>query len=224
MHTVAVEVRSDRSGRASACPERSARPHRAGTEEGSALRTWQSRRWEGGLLSLVLAVGAAGCGTGPEATTGPLTGRAAAPAAHSTAEEKAAEKAALTAYSGYLAASRAASARSDPGHPALGRFLADPLLTQVRLAIRDAKEHGAMRTGKLVSTPTVVSVDLAAETPTVEIQDCLDATGYRLVYAKDGKPVPGTRSGRYLATATAARYPDGRWLINSGAAHRDQPC
>ncbi|MFI2708896.1 hypothetical protein ACH495_02030 [Micromonospora sp. NPDC018662] len=188
------------------------------------MRTWQSHRWESCLIGLVLAVGLAGCGTGPEATTGPLTGRAAAPAAHSTAEEKAAEKAALTAYSGYLAASRTASARSDPRHPALDRFLADPLLTQVRLAIRDAKEHGAMRTGKLVSTPTVVSVDLVAETPTVEIQDCLDATDYRLVYAKDRKAVPGARGGRYLATATAARYPDGRWLINSGAAHQDQPC
>ncbi|WP_089154669.1 hypothetical protein [Micromonospora sp. NBS 11-29] len=188
------------------------------------MRTRQSQRWEVGLLSLALVAGVAGCGAGPEATTDPLTGRAAAPVAHSAAEEKAAEKAALTAYSGYLAASRAASAKGDPSHPDLPRFLADPLLTRVRVAIRDAKEHGAMRTGKLVSDPTVVSVDLGAEPPTVEIQDCLDATGYRLVYAKNGKTVPGTRGGRYLATATASRYPDGRWLINTGAAHQDQPC
>ncbi|ATO15574.1 hypothetical protein CO540_18450 [Micromonospora sp. WMMA2032] len=188
------------------------------------MRTRQSRRWEICLLSLALTVGAAGCGSGPEATTGPLTGRAAAPVAHSDAEENAAAKAALAAYSGYLDASRTASARSDPGHPALPRFLADPLLTRVRLAIRDAKEHGAMRTGKLVSDPTVVSVDLAADPPTVEIQDCLDARDYRLVTVKDRKTVPGTRGGRYLATATAARYPDGRWLVNTGAAHQDQPC
>ncbi|WBB77199.1 hypothetical protein O7602_27980 [Micromonospora sp. WMMD1128] len=188
------------------------------------MRTWQSRRWESCLLSLALLTGAAGCGTEPEVAARPLTGDAPAPAVHSAAEEKAAEKSALAAYSGYLAASRAASARSDPGHPALARFLADPLLTQVRLAIRDAKEHGAMRTGKLVSDPTVVSVDLTAPLPTVEIQDCLDSTGYRLVYAKDRKTVPGTRGGRYLATATAARYPDGRWLVKTGAAHRDQPC
>lgn len=166
----------------------------------------------------------AGCGTEADTADGQLAGHDTVPAAHSAADEQAAGSAALAAYSGYLAASRAASARSDPGHPALPRFLADPLLTRVRVAIRDAKEHGAMRTGKLLSDPAVVSVDLAARPPTVQIQDCLDATGYRLVYAKDHRVVPGTRGGRYLATATATRYPDGRWLINAGAAHQDQPC
>ncbi|MET8832410.1 hypothetical protein ABZV78_00625 [Micromonospora sp. NPDC004540] len=188
------------------------------------MRTRQSRRWEICLLSIALLAPAAGCGTEPEGAARPLTGRAAAPAAHSTVEEESAGKAALAAYSGYLDASQAASARSDPGHPALARFVADPLLTRVRMAIRDAKEHGAMRTGKLVSDPTVVSVDLTADPPTVEIQDCLDATGYRLVYAKDHRVVPGTRGGRHLASATATRYPDGRWLISAGAGHQDQPC
>ncbi|MFI2648570.1 hypothetical protein [Micromonospora fulviviridis] len=188
------------------------------------MRTRQSRRWEICLLSLALLAATAGCGSEPEASARPLTGRAAAPVAHSSAEEESAVKAALAAYSGYLDASRAASSRSDPGHPALARFVADPLLTRVRVAIREAKEHGAMRTGRLVSDPTVVSVDLAADPPTVEIQDCLDATSYRLVYAKDRRVVPGTRGGRYLATATATRYPDGRWLISAGAGHQDQPC
>ncbi|MFJ8579017.1 hypothetical protein [Micromonospora sp. NPDC093277] len=188
------------------------------------MRARRSRRWTICLLSPAILVASAGCGTEPEAATRPLTGAGTAPAAHSTADEQAAGKAALAAYSGYLAASRVASARSDPGHPELTRFLADPLLTRVRMAIREAKEHGAMRTGRLVSDPTVVSVDLTAVPPSVEIQDCLDATGYQLVYAKDHRVVPGTRGGRYLATATATRYPDGRWLINAGAAHQDQPC
>ncbi|WP_091673347.1 hypothetical protein [Micromonospora auratinigra] len=188
------------------------------------MRTRHSRRWTICLISLALAGASAGCGTEPQASGGPLVAPRGAAATHSAAEEQAAGKAALTAYSGYLAASRTASLRSDPTHPALARFLADPLLTRVRVAIRDAKEHGAMRTGKLVSNPTVVSVDLTADPPTVEIQDCLDATGYRLVYAKDQRTVPGTRGGRYLATATATRYPDGRWLISAGTAHQDQPC
>ncbi|MCI4063656.1 hypothetical protein MRQ36_14100 [Micromonospora sp. R77] len=168
--------------------------------------------------------GTSGCGTQRDTAVTPLPRHHTSPSAHSDADQQAAGKAALTAYSGYLDASREASARSDPRHPALARFLADPLLTRVRLAIRDAKEHGAMRTGKLVSDPTVTSVDLAADPPTVEIQDCLDATGYRLVYARDHRVVPGTGGGRYLATATATRYPDGRWLISTGAAHEDQPC
>ncbi|MEU8259471.1 hypothetical protein AB0C02_02435 [Micromonospora sp. NPDC048999] len=187
------------------------------------MRTRHSRRLIC-LLSLALLAANTGCGAEPEADARPLIRAGGTPAAHFTASEQAAGKAALAAYSGYLAASRVASARSDPGHPELTRFLADPLLTRVRVTIRTAKEHGAMRTGRLVSDPTVVSVDLVADPPTVEIQDCLDATDYRLVYAKDHRVVPGTGGGRYLATATAARYPDGRWLINGGAAHQDQPC
>jgi hypothetical protein len=188
------------------------------------LHTRHSRRWTSCLLSLAVLGASAGCGADRETAPGPRTDHDATPAVHSDAAEQAAGKAALAAYSGYLKASRAASARSDPTHPALARFVADPLLTRVRLAIREAKEHGAMRTGTLVSDPTVVSVSLDADPPTVEIQDCLDATGYPLVYAKDRRVVPGTGGGRYLATATATRYPDGRWLVNVGAAHQDQPC
>ncbi|XLD89137.1 hypothetical protein QCD66_01045 [Polymorphospora sp. A560] len=112
----------------------------------------------------------------------------------------------------------------DYQHPDLRKYLADPLLTRVRLAIRDVKDNGAMRTGSLVSDPTVTFVDLDAVPPTVSIQDCLDGTGYKLVYAKNRKEVPGTASARYVATATANLYPDGRWLISTGAAHPDQPC
>ncbi|MET8229481.1 hypothetical protein ABZS77_02225 [Micromonospora sp. NPDC005298] len=139
-------------------------------------------------------------------------------------ERQAAEKAALAAYSGYLAASRTASVRSDPRAPELSRFLADPLLTRVRLSIHEAKEHGAMRTGAVRSDPTVTAVSLDATPATVDIQDCLDTSAYRLVYAKDKRVVPGSGGGRHLSTATATRYPDGRWLINSGSTHRDQPC
>ncbi|MGK5677129.1 hypothetical protein ACSNOB_30415 [Micromonospora sp. URMC 106] len=176
-------------------------------------------------LLTVAAVGAAtACGADP-ATTARTAPAAGTPTpTHSAADERAARQAALAAYAGYLAASRAASGRSDPHHPDLARFLADPLLTRVRLSIHEAKEHGAMRTGTLVSDPTVTSVSLDSSPPTVEIQDCLDATGYRLVYARNKRVVPGTGGTRHLATATATRYPDGRWLISAGAAHEDLPC
>ncbi|WP_255608404.1 hypothetical protein [Micromonospora sp. PLK6-60] len=183
-------------------------------------------RHRAACLVAIAAVGiSGGCGGAPERDPGPVSGAAAAAdPPPDAAAEAAAEKAALAAYSGYLTASGTASRRGDPRHPELTRFLADPLLTRVRLAIREAKEHGAMRTGKLVSDPTVTSVDLAAEPPTAEIQDCLDATGWRLVYARDRKPVPGSRGGRWLSTATATRYPDGRWRISAGQTHQDQPC
>jgi hypothetical protein len=82
-----------------------------------------------------------------------------------------------------------------------------------------------MRTGKLISDPRVTAVSLDTVPATVTIQDCIDASGYRMVYAANPKKlVPGHTAGRYVATATASLYGDGRWLISAGVAHRDQPC
>ncbi|WP_433116861.1 hypothetical protein [Micromonospora sp. CA-246542] len=184
----------------------------------------QLRRATTCLLAIVATVALTACGGGPEAVERPTSERPDGVRADSDVERGAAEKAALGAYSGYLTASRTASRRGDPHAPELSRYLADPLLTRVQLSIRDAKEHGAMRTGTLRSDPTVIAVDLDSDPATVEIQDCLDATGYRLVYTKDQRTVPGSGGGKHLATATATRYPDGRWLISSGVAHQDQPC
>jgi hypothetical protein len=181
-------------------------------------------RYSAVLVAIVSVALGAGCAKdeGPAAPASLDGAPAATPDA--APETDAASKAALAAYAGYLDASREAEKSANHLHPALKKYLADPLLTQVRLAIRDAKEHGAMRTGTLISDPQVTDVRLDAVPATVSIQDCLDGTGYRLVYTKDKSVVPGSTSGRYLATATAMRYPDGRWLISTGTAHRDQPC
>lgn len=178
------------------------------------------------VIMATVATGTA-CGTDPgpgnDSGNAQSINRQATAAPASSAEIAAATHSALAAYTGYLTASREASRVGNPFHPALPKYLADPLLTRVRLTIRNAKEHGAMRTGTLRSDPVVTTVSLDTVPATVEIQDCLDATDYRLVYVKTRKVVPGTGGSRYLATATATRYA-GRWLISAGAAHEDQPC
>lgn len=181
------------------------------------------RPWPAVMLavSVLTAAALAGCASEQSATLPPLRVPAATddPAAAEAAE------AALAAYNGYLAAAEKAEHAADPHHPELKKYLGDPLLTRVRLSIRDAKEHGAVRTGSLTSDPTITDINLDSVPMTVDIQDCLDATNYRMVYADDTDTVvPGTEVGRYLATATATRYDDGRWLISRGVAHRDQPC
>ncbi|WP_341718433.1 hypothetical protein QQG74_01100 [Micromonospora sp. FIMYZ51] len=188
------------------------------------MRARQLSRWTAGLVAVAAVGTTTACGGPPQVTTGTGADRNKPAGTERAADERAAEEAALTAYAGYLAASRTASRQSDPMHPELGEFLADPLLTRVRFSLRQAREHGAVSAGTLRSDPTVVSVDLDARPPTVEIQDCLDATGYRMVYVQNRKTVPGTRGTRHLATATATRHPDGRWRISAGAAHQDQPC
>lgn len=194
------------------------------SKEDVALRARQFSRWTTALVTAVVLGPTVACGS-TGSSPGPAGGQRSTPTAtRAPVDEKAARKAAIDAYRGYLTASQTASSDADPDHPDLTKYLADPLLTKVRLAIRYAKEHGAMRTGKLVSDPVVTVVSLETAPPTVEIQDCLDATGYRLVYARNKKTVPGTAGRRHLATATATRYPDGRWLISEGTAHEEQPC
>ncbi|MDG4763196.1 hypothetical protein O7632_03595 [Solwaraspora sp. WMMD406] len=180
-------------------------------------------RWTAATLvvSAIAAVALSACASEQSAALPPARVGAAT---DDPARAEAAE-AALAAYAGYLAAAEEAEHEADPQHPDLKKYLADPLLTRVRLAIRDTKEHGAMRTGSLISDPTVTEVNLDSVPATVVIQDCLDATNYQLVYVDDrDKVVPGTEVGRYLATATATRYDDGRWLISAGSSHPDQPC
>ncbi|MBM7491901.1 hypothetical protein JOD64_003123 [Micromonospora luteifusca] len=188
------------------------------------MRGRQLRRAAICLLAVAAAAPVTACASGQEAVERPTATHDDGQRADPDVERLAAEKAALDAYSGYLEASRTASGRSDPRAPELSRFIADPLLTRVQLSIRDAKEHGAMRTGTLKSDPTVTVVSLDTKPATVEIQDCLDTTGYQLVYAKNKRVVPGSGGGKHISTATATRYPDGRWLISSGALHREQPC
>lgn len=187
------------------------------------MRTRPTTRRTLAGLAIAAAASSAACGNSGDSTQPPAALATSTPAPASSADTAAASTEALKAYAGYLAASTKASRTNDPFHPELSKYLADPLLTRVRLAIRDAKAHGAVRAGTLKSNPTVTAVDLQAVPATVEIQDCLDATGYRLVFVTSRKAVPGTSARRYLATATATRYA-GRWLISTGTAHQDQPC
>ncbi|MFB9234879.1 hypothetical protein ACFFWC_04920 [Plantactinospora siamensis] len=176
------------------------------------------------VLAAALAGGTVACGSsdGPAAMSD-TAAHAASPAADDPHAADA-KRAALAAYAGYLSASRRAEQRGDPTSPELRRYLADPLLTQVRVMVREVHAHGATRIGTMRSNPEVTTVSLADDPATVVIQDCLDATGYRLVYRRNSAPVPGSTGGRHLVTATATRYPDGRWLISDGAAYQDQPC
>ncbi len=187
------------------------------------MRTPQWNRLAAVVAATALA-GVAACGSAdePAALTGPA-GPTASPSADA-AKTADAKQAALKSYAGYLAASRRAEQQGDPFIPDLRRYVADPLLTQVRLAVRKNQTHGAIRQGSVRSDPEVTTVNLDTNPATVEIQDCLDTSGYRLVFRRNSAPVPDAAGGRYLVTATATRYPDGRWLINSGTTHQDQPC
>ena len=87
------------------------------------MRGRQLRRAAICLLAVVAAMPVTACASGRETVERPTEARDNEPRTDSDVERRAAEKAALDAYSGYLAASRTASRRSDPRTPELSRFL-----------------------------------------------------------------------------------------------------
>jgi len=135
------------------------------------LRTAHPERIPAAWIAIIALAGSAACSNEDRPGILPITDPAARSSASPDSRTAAAIEAALAAYAGYLAATRKAEQSADPQHPELEKYLADPLLTRVGLAIRDAKEHGAMRTGTLISDPKVASVSLDTVPATVSIQD-----------------------------------------------------
>ncbi|WP_051799614.1 hypothetical protein [Catenuloplanes japonicus] len=176
------------------------------------------------LVSLGLAAALSACGgglEGPEAAS--LDPPPSAASTETTDRSKAAD-AALAAYTGYMDAVQKASAIPDPRYPDLRKYLADPLLGRVQAGVSLLQREGAIREGRLITNPTVTVVDLESAPKTVQIQDCVDGTDYKMVYKTTRSAVPGKQNVRYVATATATFYPELGWLVSQGLSHEDQPC
>ena len=175
------------------------------------------------LAGLVLTGAVSACGGGLEGPAPVSLDAPPSPAPTGGGERSAAADAALAAYNGYMEAAQKASAIPDQRHPDLRKYLGDPLLSRVRAAIGLLEREGAVRQGKLITNPTVTVVDLESNPKTVHIQDCVDGTGYTMVYRTTRSAVPGKRNVRYVATATVTLFPEG-WLVSQGLSHEDQPC
>ncbi|MFI5840185.1 hypothetical protein ACIA8K_10820 [Catenuloplanes sp. NPDC051500] len=173
------------------------------------------------VLGLAGVVSACGGQEGPAPAS--LDGPPSA-ASTETTERSAAAEAAMAAYTGYMDAAQKASAIPDPRYPDLRKYLADPLLGRVQAGISLLQREGAIRQGRLVTNPTVTVVDLESTPRTVQIQDCVDGTDYKMVYKTTRSAVPGKQNVRYVATATATFYPELGWLVSQGLSHEDQPC
>jgi hypothetical protein len=186
------------------------------------VRSW----WRVAAVLCALALVTSGCGK-KKAPAVPETAPSSAPAGPSLdPTSAAAASAALAAYRGYLSASAGASAAGDPQFPQLREYLAEPLLTQVQLGVNNNAKHGAMYQGEVGSAPRVTEVKLAAQPPSVKIEDCLDYSRYVLVYRTNQSPVaiPSAGPTRYYGTATAVRLDGGRWFVNQATTDRSRSC
>ncbi|MDP9799754.1 hypothetical protein J2S43_008266 [Catenuloplanes nepalensis] len=176
------------------------------------------------LASLAILAAVSACGGGLEGPTPVPVGAAPSSAATGDTDRSKAADAALAAYNGYMDAAQKASAIPDPRHPDLRKYLGDPLLARVQAGIDLLRREGAIREGRLITNPTVTVVDLESTPKTVQIQDCVDGTDYKMVYETTRSAVPDKQNVRYVATATVTLFAGEGWLVNQGRSHEDQPC
>ncbi|MEU1867845.1 hypothetical protein [Streptomyces gardneri] len=181
-------------------------------------------------LALVLTL--AGCGGGDgdakaPATTAPPTTATATPApATSSADPEATEKkAVLAAYGSMWAEQMKAYGKADAKGTALEKYASLDALGQFRIDLARMKQAGTIGTGKLGHAPTVTMLDMTGKLPKATIEDCLDLSGWKAVRVKTGEPIPlpSNQPRRYIATATAEKWPQG-WMVVTYAPEGARTC
>jgi len=178
------------------------------------------------VAATVLAALLSGCGSEPDPDPSPSP-VGVVPSAVSTIDpvEQDAREGALAAYDNYVRAYVAASASGDTAGKELANYTADPLLRQLRYDLVLKRDQGLTTKGEPSWAARVTKVNVESRPFTAAIEDCFDGTNWQTVYKSSGKPagVPG-QAKRYVVTAEATQYDDGRWLIRQSAAQRERPC
>jgi proteasome lid subunit RPN8/RPN11 len=156
----------------------------------------------------------------------PTTGHAEQPPSSAAGSSpKEAANAALAAYGGFWQAYVAARAGDAVGQADLVRFVAEPLLSDVRFDLRRAQQDGVTYRGRPTLHPQVVAIDLPGQPGTVTIEDCFDATGWLATYQNSGgSPAPGGSIERYLVMSTATLVAGKGWLIARSHVDMGRTC
>ncbi|MFI5753032.1 hypothetical protein ACIBBE_46210 [Streptomyces sp. NPDC051644] len=168
-----------------------------------------------GAVTLVLAL--AGCGGGgddEESSAGATAAPAPVTSSTAPADPDAAEKAAvLASYSSMWAEQMKAYKVADARHTDLKKFAALNALSKFQLDLAQMKQNGTVGTGELGHKPEVTALDAGGKLPKATIQDCIDLTGWKAVRTSgEPVPLPSNQPRRYVATATAEKWPNG-WMV-----------
>jgi hypothetical protein len=179
------------------------------------------------VVALVVALLGAGCSSNSRKPAAPASSAVSTPSPtpSTSAEETQARGSVLAAYNGFREAHVAASNAGDVKGGDLAKYVADPLLAELKVELYQRSVQGLVTTGRPTWNARVTKVNVSSRPFTVEIEDCFDTTNWKTVDKKTGKDaaVPG-QAKKYVVTAEAALYDDGRWLIYKGRAVRERPC
>lgn len=105
----------------------------------------------------------------------------------------------------------------------LSSYVGDPLRGQMLAALGQMQHNGVAYRGKPVLHPKVTAIR-RGDPDTATIVDCMDASGWKPVYVRNGKSAAAPEGGKkYPQTLTAQLY-QGRWLITHSVVDRSRTC
>ena len=210
--------------------ETSCQRHRQPSGGPSAGRTggwlWsrQGASWQA-TLAVAVGLAAAGCTTTSSTPASPGNGQPSSFVPTPTQEDLG--RPALSAYLEFARISDEAFAEPS-SQDWLPRLQAVSQGQAYDAVVAEAKNYAnfpAHVSGKPQRQPSVESTS-AAQTPSVNIQDCIDIGDSKVVADRTGEVLTDTASqkNRYKYRATVVRSQDGRWRVGSTTAEPDKPC
>ncbi|MGW1870369.1 hypothetical protein ACWCPS_33090 [Streptomyces mauvecolor] len=145
------------------------------------------------------------------------------PSASADATEKAAV---LASYNAMWVEQMKAYRKADAAGTDLEKYATLDALGRFRIDLARMKKAGTAVTGELGHTPAVASLNLTAKTPTAELTDCMDLSKSQTIDTRANNkviPYPTAQPLRYIATATAEKWPNG-WMITKFVPDGSHTC
>ncbi|MGW2090172.1 hypothetical protein [Streptomyces sp. NPDC001880] len=193
------------------------------------MMTTRPRRTAALYGAVPLALLLAGCGGGDDAAkpSGAPPAASATPApATSTTDPQAADKAAvLASYTSMWGEQMQAYRKADAKGTDLKKYAALDALSKFEADLAHMKKNSTVIRGDLGHSPKVTALDTAGKLPKATVQDCVDLAKWETLDTKTGKPIPlpSAQPLRYVATATAEKWPGG-WMITDYAPDGARTC
>jgi len=132
-------------------------------------------------------------------------------------------QAAEISYTGMWDAMQAAGLTADATFPALPDYASGQALATLQNGLREARSHGIVIRGQLLTSPVVTSASPPGSPSQVGIRDCLDDTRWLNYVAATGRLQDNVPGGRRLVTAVVTRSAAG-WRVTRLAVGAEGTC
>lgn len=133
------------------------------------------------------------------------------------------EEAAIAAYTRYRLAHVAAAALPDPDYAELTESAAGTALESTRDAVQRLVDNGWRAEGEPTFDVVVKEAALERDPVQVVVTDCSDSSGWAILDADTGEPVPDEEYGRRSIDALV-ELREGRWVVTEIGARSIGSC